>query len=65
MQKAYIKAPNAEAYDEFGSAMALSKNGRLIAIGARSEASAAKGVNGDMNDNSAPGAGAVYIFINQ
>ena len=65
VQKAYIKASNAEAYDEFGSAMALSKDGKIIAIGARSEASAAKGVNGNMNDNSAPGAGAVYIFSNQ
>lgn len=64
-QKAYIKASNAEAYDEFGSAMALSKDGKVLAIGARSEGSAAKGVGGDMKDNSAPGAGAVYIFENQ
>jgi hypothetical protein len=64
-QQAYVKASNAEAYDEFGSSMALSKDGKLIAIGARSEASAAKGVNGNQNDNSAMGAGAVYIFTNQ
>ena len=62
VQKAYIKASNAEAYDEFGSAMALSKDGKLIAVGARSEASAAKGVNGNMNDNSAPGAGCGLYF---
>jgi hypothetical protein len=60
-----MKASNAEAYDEFGSSMAMSKDGKILAIGARSEASAAKGVNGNMNDNSAPGAGAVYIFSNQ
>ena len=65
VQKAYIKASNAKAYDEFGSSMALSKDGKILAIGARSEASAAKGVNGNMNDNSASGAGAVYIFSNQ
>ena len=65
VQKAYIKASNAEAYDEFGSAMALSKDGKILAVGARSEASAAKGVNGNMKDNSAPGAGALYIFSNQ
>jgi len=64
-QTAYVKASNAEAYDEFGSAMALSKDGKLMAIGARSEGSAAKGINGDQNDNSAPGAGAVYIFTYQ
>jgi tartrate dehydratase beta subunit/fumarate hydratase class I family protein len=61
-QKAYVKASNAEAYDEFGSAMALSRDGKLMAVGARSEASASKGVNGDRNDNSAMGAGALYIF---
>jgi len=64
-QQAYVKASNAKAYAEFGSAMALSKDGKLIAVGARSEASAAKGVNGNQNDNSAMGAGAVYIFTNQ
>jgi hypothetical protein len=61
-QKAYVKAGNAKAYDEFGSAMALSRDGKLMAVGARGEPSAAKGVNGNQNDNSAPGAGAVYIF---
>src|SRR5438093_1655559 len=61
-QTAYVKASNADPYDEFGSAMALSKDGRLMAVGARGEASAAKGINGNLNDNSAPGAGAVYIF---
>jgi hypothetical protein len=64
-QQAYVKGTNTEAYDEFGSSMALSKDGKLIAIGARGEASAAKGVNGNQNDNSAMGAGAVYIFTNQ
>ena len=64
-QVAYVKASNADAYDEFGSAMALSKDGKLMAVGARGEASAAKGVNGNQNDNSALGAGAVYIFTNQ
>ena len=42
--------------------MALSKDGKLMAVGARGEGSAAKGINGNQNDNSAPGAGAVYIF---
>ncbi len=64
-QQAYVKASNAKAYYEFGSAPALSKDGKILAVGSRSEASAAKGVNGNMNDNSAPGAGAVYIFTNQ
>jgi hypothetical protein len=61
-QTAYVKSSNAEAYDEFGSAMALSKDGKLMAVGARGEASAAKGINGNQNDNTAPGAGAIYVF---
>jgi hypothetical protein len=61
-QEAYMKGSNTEAYDEFGSAPALSKDGKIMAVGARGEASAAKGVNGNQNDNSAMGAGAVYIF---
>jgi hypothetical protein len=64
-QTAYVKASNADAYDEFGSAMALSKDGKLMAVGARNESSSAKGINGNPNDNSAPGAGAVYIFTYQ
>ncbi|HKC86788.1 MAG TPA: integrin, partial [Blastocatellia bacterium] len=64
-QVAYVKSSNDEAYDEFGSAMSLSKDGRLMAVGARSEASAANGINGSQNDNTAPGAGAVYIFTYQ
>src|SRR5262245_22014493 len=64
-QKAYVKASNADPYDEFGSAMALSRDGKLMAVGARSEASSAKGINGNPNDNSAPGAGAVYLFSYQ
>ena len=46
-QVAYVKAANAQAYSEFGSALALSRDGSLMAIGARSEAAEA---------------GAVYVF---
>jgi len=65
VQKAYMKGSNTEAYDEFGSSMALSKDGKVLAIGARGEGSAAKGINADQKDNSAMGAGAVYVFSNQ
>jgi FG-GAP repeat len=64
-QVAYVKSDNAEAYDEFGSAMALTTDGKMMAVGARGEASAAKGINGDQTSNSAPGAGAAYIFTYQ
>ena len=61
-QNAYVKGSNTEAFDEFGSATAISRDGKTIALGARIEASAAKGLNGNQNDNSAPEAGAVYVF---
>jgi len=44
-QAAYVKAANAQAYSEFGSALALSRDGALMAIGARSDASEAGSVS--------------------
>jgi hypothetical protein len=64
VQKAYVKGTNTEAYDEFGSSMAFSNDGKIMAVSARGEASAAKGINGNQSDNSAMGAGAVYLFTN-
>jgi hypothetical protein len=61
-QQAYVKSSNAEEFDEFGTALALNGDGKLLAVGARGEGSAAKGVNGNQQDNSLPGAGAVYVF---
>jgi photosystem II stability/assembly factor-like uncharacterized protein len=61
-QEFYVKASNTEAYDEFGESLALSRDGKLLAVGAPKESSAAKGVNGNQNDNSAKEAGAVYVF---
>jgi hypothetical protein len=62
IQEFYLKGSNTGTFDEFGSSMSLSRDGRIIAVGARNEASSARGVNGDQADNSAPEAGAVYIF---
>jgi len=59
-QQAFLKASNAETNDVFGVSVAIS--GNTIAIGAQGEDSSATGVNGDMSDNSAQAAGAVYIF---
>ncbi|QDU86628.1 hypothetical protein Pla163_37790 [Planctomycetes bacterium Pla163] len=59
-QQAYIKASNTDAFDAFGSRVAVS--GTTIAIAAYGEDSRAKGVNGDEADNSASGSGAVYVF---
>jgi hypothetical protein len=61
-QKAFVKAARNEAFDEFGSALALSRDGKTMVVGARGEDSAAKGINGNQADNSASEAGAAYVF---
>jgi hypothetical protein len=55
-----VKASNPDDYDFFGTGIAVS--GDTLAVGAQNESSAARGVNGDQSDNSAPDAGAVYVF---
>ena len=61
-QRAYVKGSNDEAFDEFGSSVALSRDGRTMAVGARGEDSSAKGIDGNQSDNSVKEAGAVYVF---
>jgi hypothetical protein len=70
-QQAYIKASNTgepgvgDQYpegDQFGFSIGLSADGNTLAVGVIGEDSGAKGINGDQNDNSQPGSGAVYIF---
>jgi hypothetical protein len=59
-QEAYLKASNTGADDLFGSSVTLS--GDTLAVGASGEDSAARGVGGDQDDDSAPDSGAVYVF---
>jgi len=59
---AYIKGENTDAGDEFGSAVAISGDGHTMVFGAHQEDSAARGVNGNQADNSAPDSGAAYVF---
>jgi hypothetical protein len=59
-QDAHIEASNADPDDLFGYSVALS--GRILAVGAMGEASAARDVDGDREDDSAPSSGAVYVF---
>jgi hypothetical protein len=59
-QQAYLKASNTNAGDRFGQGLDI--DGDTIVTGARLEASGANGVNGDETDNSAPNAGAAYVF---
>jgi hypothetical protein len=57
----YVKASNT-GDDLFGWRLALSDDGRTLAVGAAQEDSSATGIEGDQADNSAPGAGAVYVY---
>lgn len=58
----YIKASTLGNGDEFGSSVALSGNGRTLAVGAIGEASLSAGINGEQSSNNGADAGAVYIF---
>jgi hypothetical protein len=56
-QQAYLKASNAEADDEFATSVAIS--GNILVVGAHNEDSSA---SGGEDDNTAPYAGAAYVF---
>jgi len=65
-QQAYVKASNTGGVgDRFGWSVALSGDGNTLAVGADGEDSNATGISTDGSgeaDNSADGAGAVYVF---
>jgi FG-GAP repeat protein len=61
-QRYYVKSANAEAYDEFGGSVALSRDGRTMVASAHAEDGGSKGVGGNQADNSVSESGAVYIF---
>jgi hypothetical protein len=61
-QEAYIKAGNPDTGDGFGRSNTLSADGNTLAVGALREDSAATGIDGDQDNNSATDAGAVYVF---
>jgi hypothetical protein len=63
-QQYYVKSSNAEAYDEFGGSVALSRDGRTMVASAHAEDGGSKGVGGNQADNSISESGAVYIFGN-
>ncbi len=58
----YIKASNTNAGDIFGAAISLSADGNTLAVGAPSEDSNAKGINGDETNNEIESSGAVYVL---
>jgi hypothetical protein len=58
-----LKASNPDLGDQFGWAVAVSRDGSTAVIGAPGESSNARGVNGNQDDNSASSSGAAYIFV--
>ena len=57
-QQAFLKADNAEAFDNFGTSVAVS--GDTVVVGALLEDSSA---TGEPNDNNALASGAAYVFV--
>ena len=59
---AFVKAPNARDSAQFGASVALSNDGKALAVGSIRENSSAKGVNGNQNDQGARDSGAAYVY---
>jgi len=59
---AFVKAPNPDGMDAFGYPVSFDAYARTLAVGAIWQSSAAIGVGGNQQDNSAPAAGAVYVY---
>ncbi|MBS2016287.1 MAG: hypothetical protein JST00_25615 [Deltaproteobacteria bacterium] len=58
----FVQPTNASRDALFGTAVALSPNGAILAVGAEREASRALGIDGDATDTTADSAGAAYLF---
>jgi FG-GAP repeat len=61
-QQAFVKASNTESFDRFGDALAISGDGKTLAVGASAESSNSTGVNGPQDINGANDSGAVYVY---
>jgi len=63
-EQAFLTASNAGTGDWFGYSIAISGDGSLLVVGADQESGAATGINGNQADDTAPSAGAAYVFTN-
>jgi hypothetical protein len=61
-QQAYVKASNTGFGDVFGNRVAVSDDGNTLAVSATGEAGNATGIDGNQGNNTAFGAGAVYVL---
>jgi len=59
---AYIKPSLSSVRLNFGSGIALSSDGRVLAIGASDESGGSSGIGGDAADDSRQKSGAVYVY---
>jgi hypothetical protein len=62
-QQAYVKASNGEAGDGFGTSVALSADGSVLAVGADDEDGNTTGLAGNRDDDAAYAAGAAYVLV--
>ena len=60
--EAYVKASNTGESDFFGQSVALSSDGRTLAVGAYGEDSGSTGIGGDQTNSGAVDSGSVYVF---
>jgi hypothetical protein len=61
-QQAILKASNTGEGDWFGLRLDISGDGNTLVIGSPNEDSAAQGINGKQDDDSATDSGAAYVF---
>jgi hypothetical protein len=61
-QQAYVKASNTQLTAEFGGALALSADGRVMAVGSLGESGGATGIDGDQDNTAGNRSGAAYVF---
>lgn len=62
-QEAYLKAFNPQTSANFGLPVSLNED--TLVVGAPNEASNARGINGNQNDESSFMSGAAYVFVRQ
>jgi hypothetical protein len=57
-----LKAPNPGDGDRFGGSVDMSGDGKYLAVGAASEDSNARGIDGNQENNASEQSGAVYLY---
>ena len=61
----YFKSPAPDEEERYGAQVALSADGRTMAVGAPYDDSGAVGINGDPYNHDLPESGAVFVYVRQ